>query len=412
MKKFFNLFAATALCCLAATQSHAQWTISTYKGAPTTGNITNYDTADALVGGAYLNPAFPVSANYALGNTQDNNDAGGPFGLGTQLAGLPAGDNDDFVFVGTGQLKVLQAGNYTFVTNTDDGSRLRGGVNGGGFVEAITDNVLSGPHDAPSPEFSFAAGDVIDFEWMWFERGGGAEGEFYYRSDSGAGYGPNALVGDSSQGLELVGGAIAGKVYKSVVTAGQIINNFADAQAVINTPGTIKGTEQRDVFNIVNTGGNDADFPGGQTAPGLTGDVEDYIAVGTGYVKVGPGQAGDYIFRSNTDDGGRLRLDLNQDGVFDSSEAIIDHDVLQGPTNTDSVAVSLGEGLYKVEYSFFERGGGDEGEVSASLSGSRVFHLLGDEAAGGLDVVAVPEPASLTLAGLAALSLGLLRRRK
>ena len=77
-----------------------------------------------------------------------------------------------------------------------------------------------------------------------------------------------------------------------------------------------------------------------------------------------------------------------------------------------TLAVSLGEGLYKVEYSFFERGGGDEGEVSASLSGSRVFHLLGDEAAGGLDVVAVPEPASLTLAGLAALSLGLLRRRK
>ncbi|MCA9151192.1 MAG: PEP-CTERM sorting domain-containing protein [Planctomycetales bacterium] len=412
MKRFFNLFAATAFCCVCANVSYAQWSISTYKGLPTTGQITNYATADALIGGAYLDPAFPVTEQYTLANTQDNDDAGGPFGLGTQVAGLPAGDTDDFVFVGTGQLKVLQAGSYVFVTNTDDGSRLRGGVNGGAFVDAILDDVLSGPHDVPSPALDFAAGDIIDFEWMWFERGGGAEGEFYYRADTGAGFGPNALVGDSSQGLELVGGSLTGKTYKSIVTPGQVINNFADAQSVIESVGSLKGTELRDVFNIVGDGDGDADFPGGQRAPGLDGAADDYVAVGTGYVKVGPGQAGEYIFRSNTDDGGRLRLDLNQDGIFDASEAIIDHDVLQGPTNTDSAGIMLAEGLYKVEYSFFERGGGDEGEVSARRVDMNEFYLLGDDAAGGLDVVTVPEPASLTLAGLAALALGMFRRRK
>jgi hypothetical protein len=388
------------------------WTISTYQGTPTTGEIINYATADALIGGANLAAGFPVTADYTLANTQDNGDAGGPFGLGTQIVGLPAGDNNDFAFVGTGQIQVNQTGTYVFVTNTDDGSRLRGSVNGGPAVQVITDDVLSGPHDAPSEGIGLSAGDMVNFDWMWFERGGGAEGELYYRVDTGAGFGPNALIGDSSQGLDLVGGKFSGSVYKSVVTPGQLINNFAEAQTVIESPGTLKGTELRNVFNIVG-GGGDADFPGGQSAPGLTGDVNDYVAVGTGLLKIGPGQAGEYVFRSNTDDGGRLKIDLNQNGTFDAGESVIDRDVLQGPTNTNSAPVTLAEGLYKIEYSFFERGGGDEGEVSASLSSASTFILLGDEAAGGLDVVTIPEPSSLALASYATLAvLGLFRRRK
>jgi hypothetical protein len=144
----------------------------------------------------------------------------------------------------------------------------------------------------------------------------------------------------------------------------------------------------------------------------LTGDVNDYVAVGTGLLVVGPGQAGDYVFRSNTDDGGRLKIDLNQDGSFDpASEWVIDHDVLQGPTNTDSAPVTLAEGNYMIEYSFFERGGGDEGEVSARPAAGADFVLLGDEAGGGLDVVPIPEPSSIVLSVLGVLSLLGLRRR-
>jgi hypothetical protein len=412
MKRAIHVCAAAAVCLAATAPLRGDWTISTYQGTPTTGEIINYATADALIGGANLAAGFPVTADYTLANTQDNNDAGGQFGLGTQIVGLPAGDNNDFVFVGTGQLQVNQTGTYVFVTNTDDGSRLRGNVNGGPVVQVITDDVLSGPHDVPSEGIALSAGDTVNFDWMWFERGGGAEGELYYRVDTGAGFGPNALVGDSAQGLTLVGGKYSGSVYKSVVTPGVLINNFADAQGVIDTPGTHKGTELRNVFNIVG-GGGDADFAGGQPAPGLTGDVNDYVAVGTGLLQIGAGQAGEYIFRSNTDDGGRLKIDLNQNGTFDAGESVIDRDVLQGPTNTDSAPITLAEGLYKVEYSFFERGGGDEGEVSARLSSANTFYLLGDEAAGGLDVLTIPEPSSLALVGYAALAgLGMFRRRK
>ncbi len=411
MRRISYLWLVAAACLMAVPAAHAQWTVSTYKGAPTTGEITNYATADALIGGAFLEAGFPVTANYALANTQDNGDAGGPFGLGEQVVGLPPGDNNDFAFVGTGQLTVDLTGSYVFVTNTDDGSRLLASINGGASQQLITDDVLSGPHDAPSAPVALNAGDVIDFNWMWFERGGGAEGEFFYQVDTGAGFGPTALIGDSSQGLTLAGGALSGSVYKSVVTPGQVINNFADAQAVIDTPGTLRGTEMLQVFNILGTGG-DGDFPNGNPVPGLPDPADDYVVVGTGLLVVGADQAGDYTFRSNTDDGGRLKLDLNQNGVFDDgAETVINQDVLQGPTNTNSAVISLAAGSYAVEYSFFERGGGDEGEVSASLAGG-AFILLGDTDAGGLAVVPVPEPSSvaLILAGMLG-CLGALRRR-
>jgi hypothetical protein len=412
MKRQMKVLAAIALGFSLSQTAQAQWSVSVYKGAPTTGEIVNYATADALIAGTNLAPGFPVTANYTLANTQDNNDAGGPFGLGTQLAGLPAGDNNDFVFVGTGKLNVNQSGNYVFVTNTDDGSRLRASVNGGAFEQWITDDVLSGPHDAPSGEIALSAGDMIDFEWMWFERGGGAEGEFYYRADTGAGFGPNALIGDSAQGLELVGGTFSGTTYKSAVTLGQLINNFAEAQTVIDTPGTLLATGQFDVFNFVGSGG-DADFSGGVAPPGIVGDIQDYVAIGKGILVVGPGQAGEYTFRSNTDDGGRLKIDLNQDGSFEApGEWVINQDVLQGPTNTDSAPIMLAEGMYQVEYSYFERGGGDQGEVSAALTGGS-FVLLGDDAAGGLNVVPIPEPSSALLTVMGLLSaVGILRKRR
>jgi hypothetical protein len=410
MKRHLGIAMALGMVLALGQATQAQWTISTFKGVPTVGEINNYATADALIGGQYLETGFPVTMDYALANTQDNGDAGGPFGLGTQVAGLPEGDNNDFVFVGSGQLNVAQTGTYVFVTNTDDGSRLLGSINGGAAEQWITDDVLSGPHDVPSEGIALNSGDTVDFDWMWFERGGGAEGELYYRVDTGAGFGDNALIGDASQGLELVGGMFSGATYKSIVTPGQVINNFADAQAVINTPGALLASAKMDVFNLVGNG-SDGDFADGVAPPGISGDVDDYVVVGSGYLKVGPDQAGNYTFRSNTDDGGRLKLDLNQNGTFEQpDEWIIDQDVLQGATNTDSATIALGEGLYKVEYSYFERGGGDEGEVSAMMEGG-TFILLGDDAAGGLEVV--PEPSTAMLAILGVLGgLGLLRQRK
>ncbi len=391
-----------------AGSAQADWLIQTYS-RPSTGTITNYATADALIGGAGV--ASSTAAQYALANTQDNGDGGGPFGLGTQVVGIGPGDINDFAFVGTGTLAVATTGTYKFFTNTDDGSRVRLNINGGGFNQVVTDDVLSGPHTVASAGIPLTAGDSVVFDWMWFERGGGAEGEFFYDRDGGA----DALIGNASQGLTLGGGTLTGTVYKSTIVTGITLNNYNDVATLLGTPGTLVGQGYFPTYNIVNSGG-DADFAGGVNAPGVPTDAEDFVAIGTGFLDIQPGMTGDYVFRSNTDDGGRLKIDLNDDGDFDDAgELVINHDVLQGPTNTDSGTVSFPlDGYYKIEYSFFERGGGAEGEVSARSVNSQSFVLLGDTANGGLGVVrpVVPEPSTLALAGLGGLAALLFRRRK
>lgn len=387
---------------LLAAPAEAQWTVQTYSD-PVQGQITNLATSDALLGGFRLQSGFPVNWTTALLNTQDNNDAGGPFGLGTQVAGLPAGDNDDFVVRGTGTVNVTTAGNYTFVNNTDDGSRLRISVNGGPVQTVINDDVLSGPHDAPSAPVALNAGDTVALDWLWFERGGGAEGETYYRRELG----PNALQGDASQGLTPTA-PFTLQTFKSDVGGGTVLNNFSDADG-IRTPALQKGTGQFNVFNLQNDGGSSGDFTGDDAVPGLPVGTDNFIAVGTGLLVVRPDQADSYTFRSNTDDGGRLLIDLNQDGDLDDpGDVVILRDVLQGPTNTDSSAITLAPGIYMIEYSFFELGGGAEGEVSARRGATGSFVLLGNETAGGLDIV--PEPAAFGLLAIA--SLATLRRRR
>lgn len=407
MKRKILLGAGAALLMCCSGTARADWLIQTYS-KPSVGTISNYATADALIGGTSL--AFSHTAPYSLANTSDNGDSGGEFGVGTQIVGIGPGDIDDFAFVGKGGLTVGTSGSYTFYTNTDDGSRVKLSVNGGAFSQVVTDDVLSGPHTVPSAAIALNAGDTVDFDWMWFERGGGAEGEFFYSRDGGA----HTLIGNSAQGLALNGGSLSGTVYKSQIVPGITLNNYNDVATLLGTPGTLKGEGYFPTFNIVNSGG-DADFPGGVNAPGVPTDADDFVAIGTGYLDIEPGQTGDYIFRTNSDDGARLKIDLNDDGDFDDAgELVINHDVLQGPTNTDSGVVSFPlDGYYKIEYSFFERGGGAEGELSARSASGTSFILVGDRAAGGLGVVRpIPEPSTMILAGIGGLAFVLYRRRK
>lgn len=174
---------------------------------------------------------------------------------------------------------------------------------------------------------------------------------------------------------------------------------------------------------------NDPDAPGGGGGFGNAGkapflsnesgvDDEDFAYIANGTIRVP--EAGQYTFHVQGDDGFRLKIDGADWTVRASSPdgggAVTDRDVLlfNSPTgNSNTFAVTnLSAGDHRLEFIFFERGGGAFVELSSapgdfSIFGSE-FKLVGDVANGGLELV--PEPASLGLLGFGAL--GLLARRQ
>jgi MYXO-CTERM domain-containing protein len=418
-----HVLAAAVMSGLFTSAARADFQITTYWLS--NGQLVNFQQADELFAG--LRPSRFVNTGATVDMVDLFENGGiGQFPANRAIPGLDqnfaAGDTDDFVTRATGTLTVGTGGVFDFWTDSDDGARLRVDLNRNGVYDVGEDVVpASGLQGAGTPErsptnYTLTPGNY-NFEFSFFERGGGASGEAGYRPVTGGTPGSQFLIGDAGGGVGLQGNAASLRTV-GALTVNTQITNFAQADALI--AGALPGqpgfpvSEFRNVFNIVDSGG-DGDFLGGQGAPGLgapdSSDDEDFVAVGRGLLVIPAGGISGAVFRSNTDDGGRLRIDMNGDGDFnDAGEVVINDDVLAGPHNFDSAPVTLGAGNYLVEYAFFERGGGAEGEVSVRLTPTGPFILLGNEAGGGLDVIAVPEPAALGLVALTGLALG--RRRR
>lgn len=161
-------------------------------------------------------------------------------------------------------------------------------------------------------------------------------------------------------------------LYKSASTQ---INNLTQAQQLMDgtitrgnvtvggvakpTPITITDQPRINYADVASAGVFSGDtWP---TASFGTAAIDDFVLRATAVLVVA--STGEYTFNINNDDGGRLRIDLNNDGDFnDPGEVIISDDALHGSTTSTADKV-LNAGTYPIEYIYFERGGGATGEV-------------------------------------------------
>jgi hypothetical protein len=186
-----------------------------------------------------------------------------------------------------------------------------------------------------------------------------------------------------------------------------LIDSLADADALLGGFDQSRLTTSYYTRLSMTDSGDEGDFGGDNGVVGVLNE-DDFAVQGTGYFRVTT--PGTYVFRLNSDDGQRLRVDTDNNGLL---EDLVVNDVLSGPHNVDSAGYVLAPGLYQMEWTWFERSGGAEGELSASLNGG-AFAPLGDTAVGGLavtQVAPVPEPGIGLLAGVGLLGLCGRRRR-
>ncbi|MGI8601958.1 MAG: lamin tail domain-containing protein [Verrucomicrobiales bacterium] len=170
------------------------------------------------------------------------------------------------------------------------------------------------------------------------------------------------------------------------------LNNLANTEACLaGTNATDNNIQTRPVVNFAGSGGGVGHF----LNDGLFfhNGMEDFAVRATGLITIPT--TGPWSFLLNSDDGGRVRIDRNNDGDFtDAGETVISVDVNRGATDSFGTVASLAAGSYPFEVIYWERGGGEALEVAAapgSLSAfSNAFDLIGDVANGGLSILTTP----------------------
>ncbi len=132
-------------------------------------------------------------------------------------------------------------------------------------------------------------------------------------------------------------------------------------------------------FNVLGSGG---DGHYGNNNPLPVWAQEDYVVRAQGTITIPT--AGIYTFGINSDDGGKITID---------GAVVMNDPTLHGPADFLG-QVNLTAGSHTIDAYFWERGGGDEGELWARAGSTTVwdsnFRLVGDAAGGGLAAFTTP----------------------
>lgn len=341
---------------------------------------------------------------------------------------------DDFIQLGVLQLQVTEEGDYTFGVHTDDGFGLR--IRGGRVV-SVTGN---GDPDANDPEAVVHPGTTGDsstravyrlspgtyrVEFLWYERGGGDHGEIYWAKgsfpniNSAPAWNVWRLVGSNEPLVPIIkpgdipGPAVVKNAWaqRYVFDVGGQIGSAIVALDALRAAGTpqFTGTVIDTTSTVVNQGpgglfGANLPYPDDKTA------ADDFVLLSIAHIVVP--QSGEYTFGVRSDDGFGLRVQggevirVSGNGRFDygSPDSVV-HPGTSGNSSTRSV-YRLEEGIYRIEFFWFERGGGDYGEIFvakgnfAGEADTMEWILVGDPAGGkqgtvlGLDASGVTATSS------------------
>ena len=188
------------------------------------------------------------------------------------------------------------------------------------------------------------------------------------------------------------------------------VNDVNEGEALFGASGvTVSGFSSASVINYAGLGqGGVGDFTGDSRFPNGQDNTEDFALQAVGRYTFNT--AGSYVFRVNSDDGFRLRTGVTAAGNYLDGTVLSEFVAPRGPANTDSGTVVQTAGSTRdVGLVFFERGGGDEVELSYSLNGGP-FQLVGAGPDITVTSIPIPEPAAASLAVLGAAGL-LVRRR-
>ena len=167
-------------------------------------------------------------------------------------------------------------------------------------------------------------------------------------------------------------------------TATGLLNTQADAELLLS-----RATGHSDILNeqisvqpTFNVLGNGGEGHYGNNNPLPLWAQEDYVVRATGTITIPT--AGVWTFGINSDDGGKVKID---------GATVMDDQTLHGAADHLG-SVTLTAGNHTIDAYFWERGGGDEGELYAGFGAAAAWdstmRLVGDTAGGGLAAFTTP----------------------
>lgn len=289
--------------------------------------------------------------------------------------------SDNFILLSAGMINIIKPGRYTFGVHSDDGFalRIRGAnaisLSGGGQLDEADPEVVLFPgvtgDSSTRTVYEFPASGEYRVEFLWFENGGGENGELYAAEGSFVNDGDTPfwqLVGLVSPGgsYEALGVDSSGW---SVVSSDPGVDpndpndsELNDWAAAFADLAARSGPAQ--VYDFLNVGDPDTNAGVLPFPKNDVGDQNDFALKATAKLVVP--KTGLYRIQFNTDDGGYMKIAgqtflgiirSDQDrAVIDPPDTVI-NDVLSGDSNTIA-EISLNAGTYDIEAGMFERGGG------------------------------------------------------